>query len=45
MQEVLDCNDFVLIQHEKEKSKVTRDMEEKLVVSAWYNLVSSCILS
>ncbi|XP_071485069.1 protein Hook homolog 3-like [Diadema antillarum] len=26
------------LEHEREKSKATRDMEEKLVVSAWYNL-------
>ncbi|XP_041475501.1 protein Hook homolog 3-like isoform X2 [Lytechinus variegatus] len=26
------------LEHERDKSKVTRDTEEKLVVSAWYNL-------
>ncbi|XP_030852257.1 protein Hook homolog 3 isoform X3 [Strongylocentrotus purpuratus] len=26
------------LEHERDKSKITRDTEEKLVVSAWYNL-------
>ena len=31
----------VWLQKERDKSRVVRDQEERLVVSAWYNLVST----
>jgi len=32
-------NDVIVLQQENEKIKQSRDTEEKLMVTAWYNLV------
>lgn len=32
---------FIFAQHDFEKSRVRHDQEEKLIISAWYNMVST----
>lgn len=32
-------------QHDYEKSRARHDKEEKLIISAWYNMVSKCTLT
>lgn len=35
---------FIFAQHDFEKSRVRHDQEEKLIISAWYNMVSAAML-